>query len=404
MNRITFIKQAGLLGGGALVASNALAGNLFTRQHKGAMGVGIIGCGDRGKGIMSLIQSSFQGKFNIRAYCDNMEFRLKEAERFADSSAAKYLDYRRLLDDKAVEVVFIAVPLYEHFRLAKDALLAGKHVYLEKTMTFSIAEALELVKIVEKYPKQTFQVGYQYRSSPLYMLVKEMIKADRLGKVSQIDCRWDRNNNWKRMVPDSSLERRVNWRLYREYSGGLTAELLSHQMDFIHWAFDIHPDQISGVGGVDIYKDGRETYDNIQLNLRYEKEGLIGNFGTTLGNARDSYLFKIKGTKGTISLLFNSGVLYPEDSAEESVLEIVDGVTGATKIVRNDDGGIPLLPGDTKDGTFYALEQFHQCIQTATLPLSNVYTGAKGAICAALGNEALYTGAIQRWIPQYNVG
>lgn len=400
MTRETFIKQLGIVGASTLVGT-PLFGSIAHKSPGDTIGLGIIGSGDRGKGIMSLIQASGQGLFRIEGYCDILDFRLDEAARHAPSSAKRYTDHRHLLENKKIKAVLIAVPLFEHFRIAKDALLAGKHVYLEKTMTYSIEEALELVKIVEQHPRQTFQVGYQYRAYPLYAQVKEMINSGYLGKVSQIECRWDRNNNWRRQVPDESLERQINWRMYREYSGGLAAELLSHQMDFIHWAFDTQPTDISGFGGIDVYKDGRETYDNIQIQLRYENEGMIGNFGSTLGSARDGYLFRIKGSNGTVALTVSSGIYYPEDKTETE-LTIVDGVSGATKIVQQADGGIPIESEKYKDGTYYALNEFHRCIHQGALPLSNIYTGTKGAICTALANEAIYSKTVKHWLPEYN--
>jgi predicted dehydrogenase len=228
-----------------------------------------------------------------------------------------------------------------------------------------------------------------------------MIDKGYLGKVTQVDARWDRNWNWRRPLPNPALEREINWRMYKEYSGGLPAELLSHQIDFINWAFDTQPDQIYATGGIDNYKDGRETYDNIQATLRYEKEGMIGNFGATCSNQKDGYLFKIKGTKGTISLLMNEGVYYPENNTRKE-LETVDGVTGATKITWNNDGGFALLPEPTKDGTWYALKDFHQSVTQHKLPDSNIITGTKTAVAVSMINKSAFTNTIQHWLPEYN--
>ena len=57
--------------------------------------------------------------------------------------------------------------------------------------------------------------------------------------------------------------------MYRDYSGGLTAELCSHQIDFVHWVLGENPQTIMGVGGIDYWKDGRETYDNVHLIYTY---------------------------------------------------------------------------------------------------------------------------------------
>ncbi|MFW0716859.1 Gfo/Idh/MocA family protein [Pedobacter sp. N23S346] len=399
MHRRSFLKKSALFGTGVLASEQVLA-NLTLNREK-VINVAMIGCGDRGKGVLSVIKS-MPAKFNITAYCDVLDFRLDETKKYVPSSAKSIKNYKQILDDRNIDAVFIATPLSEHFKIAKDAVLAGKHVYVEKTMTYNIPQALELRDLVLKYPKQVYQVGYQYRYSPLYFRVKDMIKTGYLGKVSQVDCRWDRNGNWRRKVNDPKLERQINWRMYKEYSGGLAAELLSHQIDFINWAFETQPDEITGTGGIDVFKDGRETYDNIQAMLRYDQAGMIGNFGATCGNAHDGYLFKIKGTKGSISLLTNTGIFYPEQETIKE-LGIVDGVTGASKIVVNTDGGIPILPKPTLDGTNYALDEFYESIISGKLPASNVKTGTQASICVAMCNEAVYSGNKQVWKKEYGV-
>lgn len=394
MHRRSFVKKSALLGSGVL-----LADELFAKVALAPINIAMIGCGDRGKGVLSVIQK-MPAQFKTLAYCDVLDFRLTETKQYVPASAIAIKDYKQILDDKKIEAVFIATPLSEHFKIAKDAVLAGKAVYVEKTMTYNVQEALALRKLVKQYPKQVFQVGYQYRYSPLYFKVKDMIRSGYIGKVSQIDCRWDRNWNWRRPVEDPKLERQINWRMYKEYSGGLPAELLSHQIDFINWAFETQPDEIIGTGGIDVYKDGRETYDNVQATLRYKNAGMIGNFGATCGNAHDGYLFKIKGTKGSVNLLPDTGVFYPEKERAKE-LGIVDGVTGATKLVINKDGGIPILDEPTKDGTFYALEDFYKAITEGKPTASNINTGTQASICVAMCNEAIYSGTKQLWKQEY---
>jgi len=396
MSRRTFIKHSGLIAGG-LILNDKLFAAISKNDFK-SINIGIIGCGDRGTGIMKVMKE-LPKLFKITAICDTLDFRLKHAIEI--EPAKSYKNYLSLLEDKNIDAVIIATPLNLHFEIAKAALDANKHVYLEKTMTHDIVQALELAAITLKHSKQILQVGHQYRSSPLYYKVKDMIDKGYLGKVTQVDARWDRNWNWRRPLPNPGLEREINWRMYKEYSGGLPAELLSHQIDFINWAFDTQPDQIYATGGIDNYKDGRETYDNIQATLRYEKEGMIGNFGATCSNQKDGYLFKIKGTKGTISLLMNEGVYYPENTTRKE-LETVDGVTGATKITWNNDGGFALLPEPTKDGTWYALKDFHQSVTQHKLPDSNIITGTKTAVAVSMINKSAFTNTIQHWLPEYN--
>jgi len=399
MSRRHFIKQSGVLAGGLLFSNQWVQAFAGTAEK---INIGIIGCGDRGTGIMKML-TELTDRFTVTAICDVLDFRIGNAKKINTTPALKeYKDYRKLLDDKTVHAVVIAVTLSEHYQIAKDALLAGKHVYLEKTMTYSIDQTLDLVKVAKTRNSQVVQIGHQYRSTPLYFKVKEMIEKGYLGKITQIDSRWDRNWNWRRPVPAGYTDKQVNWRMYKEFSGGLPAELLSHQMDFVNWAFNTHPDEVFGSGGIDFYKDGRETYDNVQVILRYEKESMIGNFGATCGNAHDGYIFKIKGTKGAVHLLMHDGVYFPEATTKKE-LQTVDGVTGATKIEWNKEGGINIMNEPMKDGTWYALIEFHDCITNKKTPASNMLTGATTAICVSMANAAIFNHTIEKWKPTYNL-
>lgn len=397
MDRRNFIKQSSTITGGLLL-HNQMFGGVKSENKK--LNVGIIGCGDRGKGLI-YIMNQLPDKFAVTGLCEILDFRMKEAKELCPSPTIESKDYRKLLEDKNMDAVIIATPLHLHYKMAVDSLKAGKHVYLEKTMTYSIPEAIDLVKTCKSYPKLVLQVGHQTRYLPLYRKVKEMIKKDQLGEVTQIDCRYDRNGSWRRPVPDPSLEKIINWRMYKEFSGGLVAELLSHQMDFIHWAFDTHPDEVFATGGIDYYKDGRETYDNVQVMLRYKTHGMVGNFGSMCANSRDGFIFKIKGNKGTVELLFDEGVYYPEPETKKE-LQMVDGVSGATKIQWNEKGGIPIMKELMKDSTWYALDEFHTCVKEKTIPLSNVVTGGTTAICVHLANEAMYNHNVQYWKPDFD--
>ena len=401
MKRRNFIRQSGLLTAGLLLHQQMLHAYSSTNPPK-KISVGIIGCGDRGVGL-GYVLNSMPELFQLKALCDVLAFRLEQAKKLDKQNNLRYeKDYRKLLDDKTIDAVIIATPLHNHYEIAAAAIKAGKQVYLEKTMTYDAEQSLALVKLMKEHPKQVLQVGHQYRYTPLYFKVKELIDKGYLGKVTQIDCRWDRNWNWRRAVPQGYTDKQVNWRMYKEYSGGLPAELLSHQVDFINWAFNTHPDEVLGTGGIDYYKDGRETFDNVQTILRYNKEGMIGNFGATCGNEKDGYLFKLKGTKGTIQLLMNDGIFFPEKQTK-SELETVDGVTGATKIEWNKEGGIPILKEKSKDGSWYALQEFHKTVTENSKPVSNVLTGATTAFCVHLMNQSIYKHSIETWKPEYNL-
>ena len=191
-----------------------------------------------------------------------------------DVTVDTYDDYRRLLDNPEVEAVFIATPHYLHGPMALDAIQAGKHVYCEKAMAFTIGENQDIYNLVQAEnadgPRLVFQVGHQRHYSPLYRKVKELVAGDRIGDVAAIRAQWNRNDQVRRPCQDLAMERIINWRLYSEYSGGLTTEFASHQIDVANWLLGTHPDSVCGFGGNDWYEDGRDTEDNIHLIFNYK--------------------------------------------------------------------------------------------------------------------------------------
>src|SRR5260370_33212170 len=97
------------------------------------------------------------------------------------TSPAKYKDYRELLADKNVEAVIVAVPLFEHFRVTQDSLLAGKHILCDKRLGFKTEEAHMLRALVAQHPKQCFQVGLQRRHRKFYQLRKQIVDKAQPG-------------------------------------------------------------------------------------------------------------------------------------------------------------------------------------------------------------------------------
>lgn len=186
-----------------------------------------------------------------------------------DYKVKTYSDYRRLLDQKDVEAVVIATPHYLHGPMAIEALEAGKHVYCEKAMAYTIGENQDLYNLVQRLPGRVFQVGHQRRYSPLYQTLKRYVDEGKIGDIVGMRAQWNQNNRERRATADPALEKIINWRLYSEFSGGLTTEFCSHQVDVANWLLGTHPESVMGYGGIDFYQDGRDTFDNIHLLFNY---------------------------------------------------------------------------------------------------------------------------------------
>lgn len=394
MKRRSFIKKTAAITAG-LASSSYLYGNVLSNINKNnTINIGVIGTGTRGSGLISLINPL--DDLNVIATCDILTFNLKKGISRATTNPIGYSDYRKLLDNKDIHAVIIATTFSTHSKIAIDALDAGKHVYCEKTLAKGYKGINELVR-KSKESKQIFQTGHQYHSSRLYTHVVDLIRKGEVGNITAFECQWNRHGNWRRPVPNPQLEKDINWRMYREFSGGLTAELCSHQIDFVNWVLNETPSQVMGVGGIDYWKDGRETYDNVHLIYSYPS-GVKAKFTCLTSNAKDGYQIKVMGDKGTIIIDRKNAWFYPEGKNKNKVIKDVDGVSGATAQWDKEMGYKINL--EHLDPTKQALLDFKSSIQNNKTPVSSVMEGAKAAICVQMGLDAMYNNKIVKWNPK----
>ncbi|MGK7397517.1 MAG: Gfo/Idh/MocA family protein [Candidatus Cyclobacteriaceae bacterium M3_2C_046] len=396
MNRRKFLSQGTMAATGITLGIAGFGKKSFASPNE-TINMGVIGTGSRGRGLMTILQDV--PEINVIAGCDVLPFRLEQAMKVADNGAKGYEDYRRVLDNKDIDAVLISTPLSMHSQMAIDALDAGKHVYCEKTMAYSPEQALEMVQKVENSDK-IFQVGHQYHSSRLYSKVVDIINDGYIGKVMGFECQWNRNGDWRRSVPDPKFERLINWRMYREYSKGLLAELSSHQIDFANWVTKSHPLSVTGMGGIDYWKDGRETYDNIHAIFEYP-DGVKATYTCLTYNSYKDYEIKVFGDEATlfIDYMDAKATLEPKKKKE---LGIVDGVSGATLQQFMEGDYIP-IKAEHMDPSKQALIDFAHSIKDNKQPISNVKTGAKAAFAVSMALEAMQTQQKIHWKDDYNV-
>jgi predicted dehydrogenase len=295
VTRRDVLATAAMVGAAAMGAAGAA---------QDTVGYGVIGVGGRGSLLLKHLRDIGNGR--CVAVCDLDAGKTDRAAQIAGTNPAKYQDYRALLDNRNVQAVLIAVPLFEHYPLTRDALLAGKHVFCEKTIVFQPYEVHALRALAAQHPRQVLQVGLQRRYSKFYQIAKAMVDKGLLGNVTHVHAQWHRNPGW--------AMRGFNWRLYREYSGGLAAELASHQIDVAEWMFGSTPEYVIGVGGLDTWKDGRDVDDNIQLIFKYpNNQKLVYSSITTnshmpyLGATRPEFGEVIMGTGGSLEITVGDG-------------------------------------------------------------------------------------------------
>ncbi|MDR2119255.1 MAG: Gfo/Idh/MocA family oxidoreductase [Tannerella sp.] len=271
ISRRDFFRNMGALGSGSLLLSafpwlQSCGDDVKKTVDSGEkLRLGIVGTGSRGQYHMQNLLRIPNA--DIVALCDDFEPHLRQAAAICPQ-ATTCADYRSLLDKKDIHAVLVATPLDMHAPITIEALQAGKHVLCEKSMALTPEDCLAMYRAYKDSGKVLY-IGQQRLFDPKFVRAMEMIHSGVIGTVGGIRTYWFRNNDWRRPVPSPEYERKINWRLYKQFSGGLMTELATHQLQVGNWAMRMIPDTVTGYGDIVYWKDGREVYDNVSLIYRY---------------------------------------------------------------------------------------------------------------------------------------
>lgn len=398
----TTIGAAGLALGSSNVASALGAGD--------RVNVAVIGAGGQGGSLIRNLATVPNSK--ITAVCDIFTPNLNGGVNLAGTQPRPLTDYRKVLDSKDVDAVVIATPLHMHYEIALAALDAGKHVFVEKTMMYSLKQCEHIVQVTRAHPSLVFQVGHQHRFDPVIHKVVAMSQDGALGKVTHIRCMWHRNGNWRRPVPKINfdprpwgypdLEHLINWRMYKRYSGGLMCELGSHMIEICNLIIGATPSAVTGMGGIDYWKDGRETFDNVVAVYDYPA-GQKVTFSSTTTNAHDGEKIVIMGTEGTIEMGWDKALYFREKEKPELVNAegaTVIGSTGETMKASTETQkeGAQVAPRETRprSAVYRELESYVSCIREGKKAIVDVLVGRNAAVSVLAANQAMEEGQVVR--------
>ena len=398
LNRRDFLKDLGILGGGAvLLASpwlNVFADTAATRKEKCRLAV--IGLGSRGRFLMSfLVQNP---RVEIVALHDIYQPSIDEALKLAPQ-AKVYSDYRKLLEDKNIDAVVVAVPLNKHYQIVMDAFDAGKHVFCEKTIGYNMQECYNMYQKHRETGK-IFFTGQQRLFDPRYIKTMEMVHAGTFGEINAIRTFWYRNGDWRRPVPKPELEKFINWRLYKESSKGLMTELACHQLQIGSWALQKLPEKVNGHGAITYWKDGREVYDNVHCMYVFDN-GVKMTFDSVISNKFYGLEEQIMGHLGTVEP--EKGKYYFENvSPAPAFLQLINdwenklfdtlpfaGTSWAPETANVNTGEYIIGERPKSDGTSLLLDAFAEAVITLKQPANIAEEGYYASQLCLLGHEAI---------------
>lgn len=338
-----------------------------------------------------------------------------------------YPTYREMIESKDIDAVVIATPDHWHAPIAIAAARAGKHIFLEKPMTHSIEEAIELRNTI-KSTGVVFQLGHENRQQMSFRIAKELIHKGVIGTVSMIQTFTNRNGeygawirkrkfddlgnsgniNWKEFLGNTPWyefdpKRYFNWHRFSEYGTGFTGNDFSHQYDCINQVLGVGiPEHVVALGGQYYYKNCGDMPDVLNAIFSYPKKGLTLTYDGTLKNGiyRENY---IMGSEAAMYLDLGIRIIkddYSErykntiiDSSEPLYIynggSEFDAVSSATAKAYIKGGyGPTYIDGKVIDASFLHVKEWLDAIRNQTKTSCDIDQGFDEAVTFNLANLA----------------
>jgi len=410
-SRRVFLKRFGvaLSASPALIAAmpwlNPLKAGVAGQSASDRVRVGVLGVGSRGQYLTRILLNT--PGIEIAAVCDDYKPNYDEALSITDNRAVGVTDYRAMLDMTDLDAVVIATPLHEHARMTIDTLRAGKHVFVEKSLARSYEECWA-IENAARSSGLVFQIGHQRLYSLRFLKALDLIRDDSIGEITQIRAYWHRNNDWRRSVPSPDLERKINWRMYWEYSCGLMTELASHHIQVANWFLGNPPLSVSGSGSINYWKDGREVFDNVNLVYTYP-DGVHMNYDSLISNKRHGLEMQIMGPKGTLEP--ESGKFYLENPPPApGIVQLINdiergifnsipigGATWVPDLAVDSKGTYLTDEPPTSDGSDLQMVAFTNAVRDARPIPGMIDQAVQAGIATLMGHHATRENSVVNW-------
>ncbi len=326
LSRRDFVHTAGAIAGAASLAG---AGRAFAANDQ--INLGFVGIGIQGSSHLRLF-NSYPG-VRVVAVADLYDGHLTAAKEL-NSAIETTKDYRQVLARQDIDAVVIATPEHWHQRVVLDAIAAKKHIYCEKPLTWTIEEGAAIIAAADKTDK-ILMVGSQGKTADSTAAARQAIKSGKLGQITMVSMGQGRNDPegaWEYPIPPDASPTTVDWerflgtaprrafdaarffrwRCFADYSGGVSTDLIVHQLTTLHEFMDVvAPVSAVAHGGILRWKDGRDLPDIQHAVLEYEPGFMVDTY-VNLNNAHPLHGTAIMGTEGTLMMERQGLTFYPE--------------------------------------------------------------------------------------------
>jgi predicted dehydrogenase len=352
-----------------LLGSAAAAATAQTSQQ--TVGTAMIGTGNRGAYLLQGVLAQLAAK--VVAVCDTKPDRLdKAATAAARDKPVTYSDWRKVIERKDVDAVFIATPPDLHSEMAVAAIRAGKHVYCEKPIGIT-PEQVQAIVTAAKNSNKVFVPGQQLRAIKEYMEAVRKVREGIMGDVVMVKAQRHASED---LPHDGSSG---DWYFDVKRSGGYLIEQSVHNLDLCNWIIGAHPVRACGFGGTLLYKNdppGRTIFDCGTLSYEYP-QGVLMSFTQNVfqpGSMHGGQSIYAYGSKAALDFI-GEPTLYAR--GERSKPEII-------------------APKQQNDPHAH-IAAFYDCVVNGTKPAVDITIGATAALTAILGHQAMTRGQVIDW-------
>jgi predicted dehydrogenase len=311
---------------------------------------GIIGIGMQGSGLLT--DAITLPGVECVAACDLYDGRHTLAKEIVGANLPTTRRYHELLNNKEIDCIIAAVPDHWHKQIVVDAVSAGKDIYIEKPMSHTPEEGVEMVAATKKN-NRILQVGSQRVSSVIFAKAKELVAQGVLGDLTLVEGTLGRNSptgaweyppppdvstttldwdTWQGTVPKRAFDPLIfaRWRCWKEYGTGVAGDLLVHLISGALYVLGINqaPSQAMAMGGILRWKDGRNMPDVHCTLFKYGELPVYMrlNLGT---DTPETYRFQ--GSKGVLEMAEHSLTFTPQTGEDTGPSYYASGYPHAMK-------------------------------------------------------------------------
>ena len=430
--KISGIGACGITMGGMGFSSKSYAAIIGSNER---INIGFLGCGSRSNEHQTMVKTAEKDKnLAVVAVCDiwklNKEKAAANCKKLFGTDVNQFKYSEDMLKMPELDAVMIGTGDFQHAKLLAEVVKAGKDCYCEKPMAIDVADA-KLARSAVLASTQVVQLGSQWVSDPIQLKVRDIIRSRKLGQITKIEQVWNDNGSRWHVPNDPDVaairEEDTDWnrwllgkpyvpfdpwkyfefRIFRDYSGGITSQWMSHGAGLVHFYTDTAiPDSMVANGGIFGWPDIRQNPDTFQALSTYDDAKFLYSYTSNYANKFGDYTC-IRGKEGT---LFSHGgegssrwFFIHEHQELPGGFDFYEGLKDAVKsgkaeIVTTKEYGMKLGPVGGNDNMPYHLNNWIDCIRSRNLlPNGSIHTGFWHSIASIMATQAYREGKGLYW-------